>query len=461
MRTIVEPRKNVMLLWHQSKPDQGRYRLMKYLLEVEVEDGLLIYNVVTSEMVLLDSSEAETIENLPSDYCPAMDPLIAGHFIVKEDFDESKVVSELRAVLRKLDVAERVTGFTILPTTECNARCFYCFESNHKHCTMTESLASDVVKYITDMCKSKKVSLGWFGGEPLVAHKRISQICAALREKGIEVRSSMVSNGYLFDHDLIQKAKSEWNLGSVQITLDGTEDVYNKTKAYMNPRDNPFQRVLGNIDELLDNGIIVSVRLNVTDKNAADLSKLVDELAARFAKKKGFTCYAHAVYEDVGFEPLSYDNDVKEQVNSQTVMLDSKLEELGLLGKMGRLPYLRIRNCMADNDSCRLIYPDGTIGKCENMSSDMCMGDIYKDITDPEMNEQYNTSVVLDGCKDCFLYPHCVNLKLCPETGRCSKSKAEWKRQRFMELMKSNYRNLEAIETETKTEPSNLVDCES
>ena len=461
MRTIVEPRKNVMLLWHQSKPDQGRYRLMKYLLEVEVEDGLLIYNVVTSEMVLLDSGEAETIKNLPSDYCPAMDPLIAGHFIVKEDFDENRLVLQLRAVLRKLDVAERVTGFTILPTTECNARCFYCFESDHKHCTMTEDLASDVVKYITDMCKSQKVSLGWFGGEPLVAHKRISQICAALCEKDIEITSSMVSNGYLFDHDLIQTAKADWNLRSVQITLDGTEDVYNRTKAYINPKDNPFQRVLRNIDELLDNGITVSVRLNVTDKNVEDLSKLVDELSSRFAEKKGFTCYAHAVYEDVGFEPLSYDDDLKEQVNSQTVMLDNKLKELGLLGKLGRLPYLRIKNCMADNDSCRLIYPDGTIGKCENMSSDMCIGDIYKDITDPDMNEQYNTSIVLEECKACFLFPYCVNLKLCPETGRCSRARVEWKKQRFRRIMEGIFERHEAVEVEDQGDSSSLAECES
>ena len=34
------------------------------------------------------------------------------------------------------------------------------------------------------------------------------------------------------------------------ITIDGTESIYNKTKAYINPKDNPFLRVLRNINDL-------------------------------------------------------------------------------------------------------------------------------------------------------------------------------------------------------------------
>ncbi len=461
MRTIKEARKNVMSLWPQAKPVQTKYRLMKYLLDAETEDGLLLYNVVTSALVLLDKSEAEMVKSLPREYSSEMDQLIAEHFVVKEDYDESKLVQELRAVLLKLDVPERITGFTILPTTECNARCFYCFESNHKHCTMTEELASDVINYIVTMSKSKGVNIGWFGGEPLVAHKRISQICSALREKRIEFSSSMVSNGYLFDPELIQTAKTEWNLGSVQITLDGTEDIYNNTKAYVNPGENPYRRVLRNIGHLLENGIGVNIRLNVTDKNAADLSDLIEKLALRFGGKKGFSCYAHAVYEDVGFEPLSYDDAGKEQVDSQTVILDAKLKKLGLLGSLARLPYLRTVNCMADNDSCRLIYPDGTVGKCEDMPSEKCIGDIYSDVTDLKMNELYKTAMQPDQCKNCFLFPYCMNLKLCPETGRCSGTKVEWKKQRYRELMKTICARHEAAGSGTESDSAGLVDCGS
>ena len=48
----------------------------------------------------------------------------------------------------------------------------------------------------------------------------------------------MISNGYLFSEEIIDRAARLWELRNVQITLDGTEKVYNETKAYIAPKDN-------------------------------------------------------------------------------------------------------------------------------------------------------------------------------------------------------------------------------
>lgn len=437
------------------------YRPLRFLLQAQVEDGLLLYNVVTSEMVLLDDSETNMFKSLPSEYSSIMDELIARHFLVRDDFDENKSVRELRALVKKLEPSKRVDGYTILPTTECNARCYYCFESDHKHCTMTEKTASDVVDYIVKKGKADPVEITWFGGEPLVGLRRISQICEGLRRKSIGFSSSMVSNAYLFDEDVILKAKNEWNLRNVQITLDGTEEVYNSTKAYINPKYNPYTRVLRNIGLLLDNGIAVSVRLNVTNKNAEDLNLLIDQLTERFGKRKGLGCYAHAVYEGVGFEPLVYNELIREQIDVQVVELDAKLREKGLLGSLSKLPYLRVINCMSDNDSCRLIFPDGTIGKCENKSSSEGIGDIYQDITNEEMDQYYKATEQPPECNGCSLYPYCINLRICPETGKCSKSKLEWKCNRYTDIMKEQYYNYMQDQLKAYTDDKALAECES
>ncbi|MBQ6173918.1 MAG: radical SAM protein [Clostridia bacterium] len=461
MQTIREARKNIALLWRRPKPSQTVYRPMKFLLQTQVDEGLLLCNVVTSELVLLDGAEREAFERLPAAYVPEMDELIARHYAVPESFDENRSVRELRALLRKLDVPKRVNGFTILPTTECNARCFYCFESDHKRCTLTEEMADDVVEYIARVSKGGPVEISWFGGEPLVGSKRISQICAGLRARDIRYRSSMVSNAYLFDEELIRVAKNEWNLKNVQITLDGTETVYNETKAYVNPRDNPYRRVLRNINLLLDNEILVNVRLNVTDKNYEDLNKLVDELIGQFAGKSGFSCYSHAVYDGVGFEPLQYDDRTREQIDAQTSSLDAKLQGLNLLGSLKRLPSLRVINCMSDNDGCRLIYPDGKVGKCENRPSLDAVGDIYQDITDPEKNDWYKTPAQSPGCRDCCLFPTCMDLKSCPEAGACSRIQREWRVSRYLTLISERYREFRQNNTLDHTESSNSLECET
>lgn len=461
MKTIKESRKNISLIWRRPTPTQSVYRPMKYLLKAESEDGMLLYNVVTSEMVLLNDDEAKAFERLPAMYSPEMDELIAGHYLVKEEFEEEKSVLELRALLRKLDPSKRVHGFTILPTTECNARCFYCFESDHKRCTMTKEIISDVIEYIARMCKGEPVEISWFGGEPMVGKNCISQICDGLKQKEIKFKSSMVSNAYLFDADLIKKAKEEWNLRSIQITLDGTEEVYNKTKAYVNPKDNPYERVMKNIDDLLDAGIVVSVRMNVTNSNVEDLCDLIDILETRFGKKKGFSCYAHAVYEDVGFEPLSYNDSSRDVVDSRTIALEAKMREKKLLGKMMNLPSLRTANCMSDNDSCRLIYPDGTIGKCENRSSEDGIGDIYNDITNKEMDDLYKASEQIPECYDCPMFPYCMNLKLCPETGLCSKTRVAWKIAASIALMKEMYEKYKKENGKTVSDDSTQTECDS
>lgn len=461
MQTIREARKNIALLWRRPKPSQMVYRPMKFLLRTQVEDGLLLCNVVTSELVLLFGAEKEAFESLPAAYAPEMDELIARHYAVPESFDENRSVRELQALLRKIEAPKRVSGFTILPTTECNARCFYCFESDHKRCTLTEHMTEDVIEYMARVCKGEPVEISWFGGEPLVGSKRISQICAGLRAKGIKYRSSMVSNAYLFNEELIRIAKDEWNLKNVQITLDGTETVYNKTKAYVNPRDNPYRRVLRNIGWLLDNGILVNVRLNVTDQNYEDLNKLVDELAEQFAKKDGFSCYSHAVYDGVGFEPLKYDDCTREQIDVQTSSIDARLQEMNLLGTMRRLPSLRVINCMADNDACRLIYPDGKVGKCENRSSVDAVGDIYQDVTDSEKEAWYKTPAQSPECNDCCLFPNCFDLESCPEAGQCSRIQRDWKVNRYITLITESYQRFVQNDAQDHTESSDPLECET
>lgn len=460
MKTIEEPRKRIAQLWHRPGPTQAIYRPMRYLLKTRVEDGLLLYNVITSEMILLEGEEERLFDGLPAPHDAAMDELIARHFLVPEGFDESKSVQQLRALIKKLEPSKRVAGFTILPTTECNARCYYCFESDHPHCTMTDQIASDTAAYIAEMCKGEPVQIEWFGGEPLVGANRISQICAGLRAKEIKYRSTMVSNAYLFDENLIRTAKEDWHLKSVQITLDGTEKVYNETKAYVLPKENPFQRVLRNIGALLDQEIAVNIRLNVTAKNAADLGVLIEELADRFGGKNGFTCYSHEVYDGVGFDPLIYDSHSRERIDEQTSSLDAKLREKGLLGSLSRLPALRTMHCMADNDSCRLIYPDGSVGKCENMSSLHAVGDIYRDITDQEKDAWYKIVAQSPVCKECFLFPNCFDLAPCPEAGRCSQRKRDWKKDRYTSLMRDIFLKSKQDQAIVDSEPVGELECE-
>ena len=99
----------------------------------------------------------------------------------------------------------------------------------------------------------------------------------------------LVSNGLCFSEELIQKAVDRWHLNEVQITLDGTKDVYNRTKAYVSSPENAFETVLNNIEALLQHNISVRVRLNMGGNNFDDLCSLCNGLAYRFGAYKNFS----------------------------------------------------------------------------------------------------------------------------------------------------------------------------
>lgn len=70
-------------------------------------------------------------------------------FIIDDDFDEIAALEEIR----KNGMDDPVQNVTILTTTECNARCYYCFEHGIKQYPMTIEVANAVVEFI------KKITL--------------------------------------------------------------------------------------------------------------------------------------------------------------------------------------------------------------------------------------------------------------------------------------------------------------
>ena len=95
---------------------------------------------------------------------------------------------------------------------------------------MNEDTAEAVAKFIIKSYNGKKVSIQWFGGEPLCNISAIDKICTYLTEHKISYKSTMTTNGYLFDNEVVKKSVDVWNLQSVQITLDGLAETYNKVK---------------------------------------------------------------------------------------------------------------------------------------------------------------------------------------------------------------------------------------
>lgn len=426
MITVVEPKKYISSLWSNHKISEDEmYRLMQYVIKLEYKEKVILHNVVTGHLAILKQDEIDAISQLPMAYVAPMKQLIDEHFLVPVSFDEHKKVLGIRKVLRKLSCTNSekpIISYTILPTTACNARCYYCFEKGAKIVTMTEDTANDVAQYISEHCGEKKsVHISWFGGEPTVAQNRIDQICEGLQEKDINYWSEITTNGYLFDEDLVKHASSLWNLQSVMISLDGTENSYNAIKAYVNAKDNPYQRVLRNVGYFLENQIHVNLRMNFDLSNYDEFPELVNELIKRFGKHPYLHVRAHPINGEYKDQKGKILHGTDEWFERKVNELNEIARKVGLQKSTRELPFLRYEGCEANDDSSVTISAEGTLVRCcEQFDKNQTTGNLKDGIIYPERVRAWKEFADYEKCFGCMLYPRCNRLVLCSSKDRCN-----------------------------------------
>ena len=428
MKTIIPTTSLIeRIIGSQKRAEGQHYRLMNYVVQQPVNDGVLLYNTLTCSLVLLTPDEAADITAQPE--------LIDRWFLVPQEHDDRKACREIRQMAALLKSADQsITQYTILTTTGCNARCFYCFEKGMKRVTMTAETASKVVRYIVAHRGDKKVELRWFGGEPLVNAKVIDQICTELREQGVPFFSWMYSNGYLFDADMVRRAKDLWQLHHVVITLDGTEQTYNRVKDYVYRGVNAFERVLQNIGMLTAAGIHVDIRLNVDKHNMGEMAALVELLHQRFGTNEHLTVYSMQLYGEHSPEDNA-------ELFAQRMQLEQQLMQYGFRGQWGVRRDIKGNCCSADNDGSVVIAPDGHLGKCEQYIDSEFFGHIDSEERNEAVLRKFKERRAdIEACATCFYYPQCNRNRLV----MCKKYNCtpEYRQERLHETtegMKSEY----------------------
>lgn len=390
------------LCGEQTVKQSGEYRLTAHCLRVPCEDGTLLYHTMTGELLLLSSDET------PEEY---REELIRSWFLVPADYDEQQHVRDLRVILSLLsDKKTWRDSFTIFTTTDCNARCYYCFEAGISRASMSAETACDVAAYIARVSKGHEVKLSWFGGEPLYNIPAIETICRELERLGVAWWSIMTSNGYYLDEETARKAKTDWRVRRVQITLDGTREVYNRTKAYIDHDGDAYERVLRNIAYALSVGLGVTVRMNMDAKNVDNLLLLADELYARFGKQDKLDVMPVPLQPWAGAIRAFA---TEEECVRRFTALQEKLREIGYLREHALERKLFTNHCMADNDACETILPDGRVGKCDIQHCKDLIGSIYDDRRNEEMVRAWKEQAELPECLKCPMFPRCNQLKKC------------------------------------------------
>lgn len=434
MQIIIPASGNVMNILGKPKTSDGACRLMCYVVSTPVNGGVLMFHTLTREMLLLTREEYEKRDTLPE--------LREKWFVVPESLPDKAYADRARFILKATEKKpEHIVGYTIFTTTDCNARCFYCYEAGCSRIPMSEETARKAAEFIIRRSGGEKVTLSWFGGEPLYNQNAIDIICGELNERGVEYTSIMVTNGYLFDDETVKKAAELWKVRTVQITLDGTEEVYNRVKAYIyKDGKSPYRIVMGNIGKLLDRGIAVSVRMNIDGHNAENLMQLADELHTRCGSKEGLSAYSHTLFEFSGTGKRVRTVEERRQIYRQQQILQDRLKEYGFCRSHGVSRKFPLHVCMADSGRALTILPNGELGLCDDYLEDGFVGNLDSGELDAAVLKRFSeTREPVEECAKCFEYPQCIRLKMCREEEECFSESRELRLRLLVDSMRADY----------------------
>lgn len=328
--------------------------------------------------------------------------LLKKGILIPEDFDERKKI-----YLDRINGIKKSNfkNFRIWTTSGCNANCYYCFEKGIQTTTMTLQTAQDTISFIKNrLHDNDNLRLEWFGGEPLLNTRiidcisyEIKKICA---DKKCKLECLLITNGSLVTQEVANKIKNEWNIGLVQITLDGYGEYYNRAKNYNNPTKYNFNVIINSIKWLLDTGIKVTIRMNYDTTNYESLSTLIEFLHIKFLGYSNISYYVYPIWSSENFISSTV-------ADGNFIKLVELLVKngMGSIRKIARLNY-KNNACQSWNENTFTILPDGKISKCCETYNNI-IGDIYNGIVDTETFEFWTNPALEEKCNNCTYLPIC------------------------------------------------------
>lgn len=256
----------------------------------EAKDGKkLVFNALSGALVELADKQFRQLERIlfgPEDYITdaqsdssLFEAAIHGGFIHKADMNEFDVI-KMRSHQNRFNTEH--FHLTIMPTLSCNFKCTYCYEESVPG-IMSRAVERRLAKWVETKVKtSQSLTVGWFGGEPLLAWNCIRRLShgfrTACKQYDVKYAASLTSNGYLLDTRIVDQL-DELGITGVQVTIDGPKEIHDRRRPLKSGKGN-FEVLVRNLEYLVnsDLNVAVWVRVNCDSENIGRVSELFDVL---------------------------------------------------------------------------------------------------------------------------------------------------------------------------------------
>ncbi len=275
------------------------YHLSEHLQEISSDQATLLYHSKNGNNLVIDGGAIEIYHMLKAGDTLEMiqqgvegeqlqeflDSLISKQFLIDgEEVHPSYIVPDEDYIKE----GKMLEHLRLNVTENCNLRCSYCYERvsdvwNQKRIMSWEvaKKAIDQFLYYIKKNEKKKISVRFFGGEPMLNWDLVEKSMDYIKNQLIDdVRVSYIinTNGTLID-DTRAKFLAENNI-SISLSIDGVKDIHDKYRVYPNGSGS-FDIVSSNMNHLIANKCQFNLSVVCTEETLERLPDFLDYVSKK------------------------------------------------------------------------------------------------------------------------------------------------------------------------------------
>lgn len=336
----------------------------KYLCFAKTPKGRIGYCTMNESFVYLKESEYNKIFETTTygqseENNETYKKLIEAGFLVPDDKDE---FAQLEEEYQKEITSSSVYDLTLLPTLDCNLRCWYCFEKHIVGSRLSEEIQTKIINHVKYVFEKKSslshLSVELFGGEPLLYFKEelyplLLKIKTYVESIGKSVSFFFVTNAVCITEEEIPLFKT---LGAnFQISIDGYKEKHDKIKFVPGKqRNGTYDQVIRTIYQLTEQieNVFINLRVNYDDETLLHIDELMKDLIK--VNRNKIRIHLERVWQ------------TGKNLNPNNILLKNKINLFILNGfnvsymNLSRRSY----SCKSSKENQATISYDGTVYKC-------------------------------------------------------------------------------------------------
>jgi len=380
--------------------------------------GWLLYNSAANAFLQIEDAvypEILKIQQDPDGYNFDNDPGLylqlrnTGVLVQERDDEINRNLLKLARLSNNYDNSHLL--LTIAPTRSCNFSCPYCYEQDRKAVFMSDETAENVVLFIKRFKAVNKLSIVWYGGEPLLCFDRICSLTAKMQELSLPLDALLVTNGFLLDAEKIEKLR-DLHIGMMQVTIDGPETTHNQRRPLRNGGPT-FATILQNLRQALEkwDGKVM-LRVNIDESNRDLYHFIHDELVSTLRRAyddKRLWIYPGLVHDFGGTNP---DLGCLITPQKEAEFTTEQYRRFGI-EDLPAFPRRHYIGCTACRRNGFVIGPEGEIYKCWDD-----LGVAERQVGSIQPGGTWNPALISDylvaasylddrDCEECFFLPVC------------------------------------------------------